>query len=112
MPLLRTQSSYWETSTLMWAMTVRPGEMCDWEEQTTHLNPSGIQLLDFCAIHSSSITNTMFRWVVRKCTWHQDALALQSMIDFVVVSSDLQPYVLDTQVKRGAERSIDPLVWI
>ena len=27
------------------------------------------------------------------------------MIDFVVVSSDLRPYVLDTRVKRGAELS-------
>ncbi|KAI3354588.1 hypothetical protein L3Q82_019093 [Scortum barcoo] len=30
-----------------------------------------------------------------------------SMIDFVVVSSDLRPYVLDTRVKRGAELSTD-----
>ena len=29
------------------------------------------------------------------------------MINFVVVSSDLQPYVLDTPVKRGAELSTD-----
>ncbi|KAI3376928.1 hypothetical protein L3Q82_000019 [Scortum barcoo] len=29
------------------------------------------------------------------------------MIDFVVISSDLRPYVLDTQVKREAE--LDPL---
>ena len=29
------------------------------------------------------------------------------MINFVVVSSDLRPYVLDTQVKRGAELSTD-----
>ena len=27
------------------------------------------------------------------------------MIDFVVMSSDLRPYVLDTQVKIGAELS-------
>ncbi|KAI3377664.1 hypothetical protein L3Q82_008824, partial [Scortum barcoo] len=31
----------------------------------------------------------------------------RSMIDFVVVSSDLRPYVLDTRVKRGAELSTD-----
>ena len=31
----------------------------------------------------------------------------ESMIDFVVVSSDLGPYVLDTRVKRGAELSAD-----
>ncbi|CAM2113412.1 unnamed protein product [Caretta caretta] len=29
------------------------------------------------------------------------------MIDFIVVSLDLRPYVLDTQVKRGAEQAID-----
>ncbi|KAI3361763.1 hypothetical protein L3Q82_002106 [Scortum barcoo] len=29
------------------------------------------------------------------------------MIDFVVVSSDLRPYVLDTRVKRGSELSTD-----
>ncbi|KAI3376363.1 hypothetical protein L3Q82_016831 [Scortum barcoo] len=41
------------------------------------------------------------------CTWHQDTLGRRSMIDFVVVSSDLRPYVLDTRVKRGAELSTD-----
>lgn len=30
------------------------------------------------------------------------------MIDFVVVSSGLQPYVLDTQVKREAELTTVP----
>jgi len=29
------------------------------------------------------------------------------MIDFVVVSADLRPYVLDTRVKRGAQLSTD-----
>ncbi|KAI3364814.1 hypothetical protein L3Q82_000924 [Scortum barcoo] len=29
-------------------------------------------------------------------SWHQDTLGRRSMIDFVVVSSDLRPYVLDT----------------
>ncbi|KAI3360210.1 hypothetical protein L3Q82_014521 [Scortum barcoo] len=33
---------------------------------------------------------------VHQCTWHQDTLGRRSMIDFVVVSSDLRPYVLDT----------------
>ncbi|TWW53254.1 hypothetical protein D4764_0018210 [Takifugu flavidus] len=41
------------------------------------------------------------------CTWHQDALGRRSMIDFVVVSLDLRPHVLDTRVKRGAELSTD-----
>ncbi|KAI3367291.1 hypothetical protein L3Q82_008335 [Scortum barcoo] len=35
---------------------------------------------------------------VHQCTWHQDTLGRRSMIDFVVVSSDLRPYhVLDTR---------------
>ena len=32
------------------------------------------------------------------------------MIDFVIVSSDLRPYVLDTRVKRGAKQSTDRLI--
>ena len=41
------------------------------------LNPSGVQLLDFCARHSLSITNTMFSHKsVHKCTWNQDTLSL------------------------------------
>ncbi|XP_078030984.1 uncharacterized protein LOC144466919 [Epinephelus lanceolatus] len=72
------------------------------------LNPSGVQLLDFCAGRSLAITNTMFEHKdVHRCTWHQDSLGRGSMIDFVVVSFDLRPYVLDTRVKRGAELSTD-----
>uniref|UniRef100_A0A3B3T5Y3 Ig-like domain-containing protein n=1 Tax=Paramormyrops kingsleyae TaxID=1676925 RepID=A0A3B3T5Y3_9TELE len=35
------------------------------------------------------------------------ALGYSSMIDLVVMSSDLRPHVLDTRVKRGAELSTD-----
>ncbi|CAG5929455.1 unnamed protein product [Menidia menidia] len=72
------------------------------------LNPSGVLFLDFCARHGLSITNTMFKHKsVHMCTWHQYTLGRSSMIDFVVVSADLRPHVLDTRVKRGAELSTD-----
>ena len=38
-------------------------------------------------------------------TCHQDTLGRSSMIDFLAVSLDLWPHVLDAQVKRGAELS-------
>ena len=76
--------------------------------ESLDLNPSGVQLLDFCARHRLSITNTMFKHKgVHMCTWHQDTLGRSSMIDFVVMSSDLRPHVLDTRAKRGAELSTD-----
>ena len=65
------------------------------------LNLNCGSLLDFCACHGLSITNTMLK---------HDAgtrAPLAKVIDFIIVSSNLRLYVLDTWVKRGASQATD-----
>ncbi|KAK3571507.1 hypothetical protein QTP86_012853 [Hemibagrus guttatus] len=73
-----------------------------------HVGNDSVLLLDFCASHGLSVTNTMFKHKgVHQYTWYQDTLGRRSMIDLVIVSSDLRPHVLETRVKRGVELSTD-----
>lgn len=61
-----------------------------------HLKSSSVLLLDFCDSRSSPITNTMFEDKgVNQCMFNQETLDERSLINCVVVSSNLQPYVLD-----------------
>ncbi|TWW77426.1 hypothetical protein D4764_12G0008160 [Takifugu flavidus] len=81
-----------------WILTV----VCAYGPNSSSAYPPFLESLEGVLL---SITNTLFRHKgVYMCNWHQDALGRRSMIDFVVVSSDLRPHVM---VKRGAELSTD-----
>ena len=41
--------------------------------------------------------------VVHRCTWYQATLGKRLMINFVVVSSDLWPFVLDREVELSTD---------
>ncbi len=72
------------------------------------LNSNGSSLLHFCASNGLSIMNSYFRHKsVHKYTWYRDTLGQKSIIDFMIVSSDLKSSVMDVRVKRGAELSTD-----
>lgn len=66
-----TPSFFWETSMLVWAMTVIPEGVLG-RNGLSDLNPGGVLLLDFCGTHSLSKINTMFSHkYVLKWMWHQ-----------------------------------------
>ncbi|KAK3534007.1 hypothetical protein QTP86_000514 [Hemibagrus guttatus] len=64
----------------------------------------GVIDLEWCP----DVTNTIHKHKgAHQYTWYQDTLGRRSMIDVVVMLSDLRPHVLDTRVKRGVELSTD-----
>lgn len=69
-----------------------------------NLNLNNILLMGFCAIHGLPITSTTFKHrVVQKCTYtirYHSTLNPTSMTDFVIILSDLQPYVLQKRSAR------------
>lgn len=69
------------------------------------LNPGWVLLLDSCASHRLCEHKG-----VHEYTWYLSNLGFKSLIDFIVISSVLWPYVLNTWVKRGAELATDHLV--
>lgn len=75
------------------------GTWTDVSGRNSLLNMKHVLLLD----HSFSIMNTIFKYKsVCNCRLHQESLGCRSMIKFVIISSDLRAYVLNTLVKGGA----------
>jgi len=69
----------------------------DWEERLDRTESERCFVMDFCASHGLSRTHTVFEHkVAHTCIWYQNTLSRRSF-GFVIVSSDLPPYVLDTR---------------
>ncbi|VDP13420.1 unnamed protein product [Soboliphyme baturini] len=63
-----------------------------------------MKLLRFCANNELFIMNTFFeRRRMHQYTWYWEACVHQSMIDLIIVSSDLRRSLMDVCFKRGAE---------
>ena len=74
-----------------------------------NLNSSSVLLLDFWVSHRFSIINTMLKLkVVHRWSWYLATLGRRLMIDFVVVSSDLQSHILDNRMKTGWSCKLTP----
>lgn len=74
---------------------------CPEEALGPYLEPYFGLSLDLCAWHGLSIMNTMFKQNdAYKCTWYHSTLGQKTVINFVIVPSDLRPQCW-TQVKEG-----------
>lgn len=86
----------WETSKLTW-------EKCDWRnglwskpDRFFYLVVVGL----LCWTQFLCNRHMFKHWGIHKCTLHYNTQGCRSMVDVVVVSSDLWPYVLDIYVKK------------
>lgn len=87
--------SYWESSLLKWAQSVTASWGMIMKKGLADLNLRGILFLDSFANYSLSITNTILKYKdIHRWALHQDTLGHRLMIDFVVVSPNLQLDVL------------------
>ena len=71
-------------------------------------NNNGKKLLELCAGHGFVITNTIFQHKDdHKYTWREHKRNKKSIIDYIIVDSDLKQLVQDTRVYRGFEIGSD-----
>ncbi|VDP10357.1 unnamed protein product [Soboliphyme baturini] len=72
------------------------------------LSNNGIKLLRFCTNNGLSVMKTFFEHrKVHQDTWYHEACAQKTMVDLIIVSSDLRRSAMDVRVKKGAELSTD-----
>ena len=67
-------------------------------------NNNGQRLLEFCAEHRLSITNTGFKHKIEhKATWISPDGTARNLIDYIIVNKARRSSVLDTRVFRGCK---------
>ena len=67
-------------------------------------NNNGQRLLEFCAEHRLSITNTGFKHKIEhKATWISPDGTTRNLIDYIIVNKARRSTVLDTRVFRGCK---------
>ena len=71
-------------------------------------NNNGKKLLELCAGHEFVITNTIFQHKDgHKYTWREHKRNKKSIIDYIIVDSDLKQLVQDTRMYKGFEIGSD-----